>query len=269
MKLSRYRNWLMLMGVFFVLAMTAGCSETKKAAVQQPAKPVELHVSAALGLKEALLDIQKDYEKNQPQVKIVYNLAASGVLAAQIEQGAPADLFIAAANKQMNDLEAKGLIVPTARRPLVGNDLVLITAKDRKLPISSFEDLTKAASFGLGAPETVPAGQYGIEVMRKLKIWEMVKDKAILAKDVRTVVAYVETGNVDAGIVFSTVAAISDKVVIAARAPEGTHEPIVFPASILKNAGHPQEAADFLAYLSGPQGMKVFEKYGFRSLVAK
>lgn len=268
MKFSLSGKWLAILAALLVISLAVGCSTKPEPAVQL-AKPVELHVSAALGLKEALLDIQKDYEKNHPQVKIVYNLAASGVLAAQIEQGAPADLFIAAANKQMNDLEAKGLIVPTTRRPLVGNDLVLITAKDRKLPINSFEELTKAASFGLGAPETVPVGQYGIEVMRKLKIWETVKDKAVLAKDVRTIVAYVETGNVDAGIVFSTVAALSDKVVIAARAPAGTHEPIIFPATMLKNAGHPKEAADFLAYLAGPNGMKAFEKYGFRPLATK
>jgi molybdate transport system substrate-binding protein len=249
-----------------ILATTGSYLMKTETTVQKPTKPVEIYVSAAMGLKEVLLDIQKEYEGKNPNIKIVYNLAAAGALATQIEQGAPADLFISAANKQLNELQAKGLLVPNTRRPLVSNDLVLITAKPAKLPLSSFQDIEKVKSFGLGAPETVPAGQYGMEVLIKLGIWDTVKDRAVFAKDVRTIVTHVETGNVDAGIVFSTVAATSEKVQIVARAPEGSHEPIVFPAAVLSSATQPKAAGDFLAYLASPAGMDVFAKYGFKAM---
>ncbi|SMC89390.1 molybdate ABC transporter substrate-binding protein [Sporomusa malonica] len=257
---------LFMLIAVIVLTGCGGNKEVSSQAAQQT--PVELNVSAALGLKEALLDIQKDYEGKNPNIKIIYNLAASGILATQIEQGAPADLFIAAANKQLNDLQAKGLLMSNTRRPLVGNELVLITAKNAQLSLKSFQDIEKVKSFGLGAPETVPAGQYGMEVLKKIGIWDVVKDRAVLAKDVRTILTHVETGNVDGGIVFSTVAATSDKVVVVARAPAGSNEPIVFPAAVLSNAKKPQAADEFLTYLAGPEGMKVFVKYGFKAIGA-
>lgn len=255
-----------LLIILLVLVIVGGYFMKTETTVQKPTQPLEIYVSAAMGLKEALLDIQKEYEEKNPNIKIVYNLAASGALATQIEQGAPADLFISAANKQLNDLQAKGLLMSNTRRPLVGNELVLITAKSAQLSLKSFQDIEKVKSFGLGAPETVPVGQYGMEVLTKLGIWDSVKDRAVLAKDVRTIVTHVETGNVDAGIVFSTVAATSDKVEIVARAPAGSHEPIVFPAAVLSSARHPKAAGDFLDYLASPAGIKVFAKYGFKAI---
>lgn len=251
------------LAVFLLVALTAGCAGKPESAGKQP---IELNISAAMGLKEVLTDIQKDYENTHPGIKLVYNLGAAGALQKQIEQGAPADIFISAANQQVNELETKGLLAEGTRRPLVGNQLVLIVSKDAKQPIKSFQELEMIQSFGLGAPETVPAGQYGIEVLTKLGIWNSVKDKAVLAKDVRTIVTHVETGNVDAGIVFSTVAATSDKVTVVASAPEGSHEPIIFPAAMLKSTKHAKEAKEFLDYLEGNEGMKVFKKYGFTAL---
>lgn len=266
MKAGKLIRGLSIIGM---LLFVAGCSSAPQPVAQQPVKPVELNVSAALGLKDALLDIQKEFEAKHPDIKLVYNLAASGVLATQIEQGAPADVFISAAYKQINDLQGKGLLLQNTIRPLVGNDLVLIVAKNSQPAVKSFEDLANVKSFGLGAPETVPAGQYGMEVMKKIGIWEQVKDKAVLAKDVRTILAHVETGNTDAGIVFSTVAAVSDKVRIAAKAPAGTHEPIIFPAAILSGTRQPKAANEFMNYLSGPEALRIFAKYGFPAVEKK
>ena len=266
MRAGRLLKGLCITCVFFFIA---GCSSSPQPTAKPPVKPVELNVSAAMGLKDALLDIQKDYETKHPDIKLVYNLAASGVLATQIEQGAPADLFISAAYKQINDLQGKGLVLQNTIRPLVGNDLVLIVAKNSPAAVKGFEDLVNIKSFGLGAPETVPAGQYGMEVLTKLGIWEQVKGKAVLAKDIHTVLAHVETGNVDAGIVFSTVAAASDKVRIAAKAPAGTHEPIVFPAAILSGTRQPKAANEFMNYLSGPEALRIFAKYGFPAIEKK
>jgi molybdate transport system substrate-binding protein len=249
-----------LIGAFIVLVL-AGCGPRP-----EPAPPkTELNVSAALGLKEALLDIQQEYQRRNPNITIVYNLAAAGVLQAQIERGVPADVFISAARKQMDDLEQKGLLAAATRRDLIGNKLVLVVPGDSKLGLASFRDLAedKVGRFGLGTPETMPAGQYGVEVLKHVGVWDKVKEKAVLAKDVRQIIAYVETGNVDAGIVFSTVAALSNKVRVVAEAPPGSHQPIVFPGAVLKDAKQPQAAAAFLAYLSGPDAAKIFGKYGF------
>ncbi len=264
----RYRKltaWLA--GACVVLAL-AGCGgKPEPAPAPAPAK-VELNVSAALGLKEALLDIQKEYEQKNPNITIVYNLAAAGVLQTQIERGVPADVFISAAPKQMDELQKKGLLAAGTRRDLVGNKLVLVVPKDSTLGLASFADLAKdsVGRFGLGTPETMPAGQYGVEVLKHVGVWDKVKDKAVLTKDVRQIIAYVETKNVDAGIAFSTVAVLSDKVRMVADAPEGSHEPIVFPGAVLKEAKQPQAAQAFLAYLTGPDAAKVFRKYGFSVL---
>lgn len=259
-----------LIALTLIVALAGGCA-SPKSTPSSAAQPVEITVSAALGLKEALLDIQKDYEAKHPNVKIIYNLAAAGALQAQIEQGAPADIFISAAVKQLNELQKKQLINPATRKDLVGNQLVLVVPKESALNLANFKDLSldKVKNFGLGAPETVPAGQYGIEVLKHLGIWDGVKEKAVLGKDVRALVAYAETGNVEASIVFSTVAAASDKVKIAAVAPPGSHQPIIFPAAVLSGSKQPKAAEEFLNYLAGPEGMKVFVKYGFSPLGAK
>jgi len=253
-----------------ILFLANACTYNKQIAtpVQNPTnEPIELNVSAALGLKEALLDIRTEYESNHPNVKIIYNLAAAGVLQSQIEQGAPSDIFISAANKQVNALAEKNLVDAGTRKNLVSNELVLIVPKESSLGLTSFNDLTQnsVTHYGLGEPDTVPAGQYGMEVMKHLGIWEEVKSKAVLAKDVRTILSYVETGNADAGIVFSTVAATSDNIKIVATAPKDSHEPIVFPGVVLTNSKHHKIAQDFLNYLTSPAGMKVFRKYGFQT----
>ncbi len=245
-----------------MLALAAGCGTKPE---PPPAPKTELNVSAALGLREALLDIQKEYEQKNPNIKIVYNLAAAGVLQAQIERGVPADVFISAAAKQMDELQKKDLLMAATRRDLVGNKLVLVVPRDAGLNLASFRDLAekKVTRFGLGTPETMPAGQYGVEVLKHVGVWDKVKDKAVLAKDVRQILAYVETKNVDAGIVFSTVAALSDKVRVVAEAPPGSHQPIVFPGAVLKGAKNPKAAEAFLSYLSGPDAAMSFQKYGF------
>jgi molybdate transport system substrate-binding protein len=228
-------------------------------------KPMELNVSAAVSLNDALLAIQKIYPAKQPNVKINFNLGSSGALQTQIEQGAPADLFISAAAKQMDGLEKKDLLVKGTRKNILENQLVMIVPKDSTLNLKDFKDVAQdnVKKIGIGAPESVPAGQYAQEVFKYLNIWDKLQGKTVFGTDVRAVLTFVETGNVDAGIVYRTDALISDKIKIVAAAPVGSHEPIIYPAAILKNAAEPKAAADFLAFLTGPEGKAVFEKYGF------
>ena len=250
-----------------IILLITGCASSKPVSLAPP-PIIEINVSAAMGLKEALTDIQKEYAIVRPNVKIVYNYAAAGALQAQIEQDAPADVFLSAAVRPMDELQKKNLLKLETRKNLVGNQLVLIVPKDSTLNLKDFKDLMQPAvqHFGLGAPETVPAGEYGIEVLKSLGIWETVKGKAVLGKDVRTLLAYAETGNAEASIVFSTVAATSDKVKIVSAAPQGSHQPIIFLGAVLAVSKQSKAAEEFLNYLASPEGMKGFMKYGFTPL---
>jgi molybdate transport system substrate-binding protein len=183
----------------------------------------------------------------------------------QIEQGAPADLFISAAPKQMDALDQKNLIQKPTRKNLLENQLVLIVPKKSSMDVTAYDDLTKdrVKKFSIGEPETVPAGQYAQQVLKKIDLWDKVKDKAVLAKDVRSVLTYVETGNVEAGIVYQTDAAVSDKVQIVSAAPAGSHQPIIFPIAVLTGAKQPKAAEEFLTYLCSAEAKIIFEKHGF------
>lgn len=259
------RLFSFMMASLLITSFLAGCSSEKPATPATPPQKVELNVSAAVSLKDALAEIQKNYETKNVNVKLVYNLGASGALQKQIEQGAPADIFISAAPKQMNDLEEKNLVNKATRKNLVENKLVVIVPTASTLNITKYEDLTKddVQKVSIGETGSVPAGQYAQEVLKKLGIWDKIQSKAVLAKDVRTVLTYVETGNVEAGIVYKTDAVSSDKVKVAATAPEGSHQPILYPAAVLSGTKQEKAAADFLAYLSTPECKAIFEKYGF------
>lgn len=259
--------------VFVILTLIAaaafslvGCGGEKQTPpAAQQAQTVEINVSAAVSLKDALAEIQKDYQAKNPNVKLIYNLGASGALQKQIEQGAPADIFISAAPKQMNELEAKNLINKGTRKNLVENKLVVVVPKETKLNITQYEDLTQNAvqKIALGETASVPAGQYAQQVLQKLGLWDKLKERVVFAKDVRTVLAYTETGNVEAGIVYKTDATASDKVKVVAVAPEGSHEPIVYPVAVTTGTKQQQAAEAFVAYLFSADSKAIFEKYGF------
>jgi molybdate transport system substrate-binding protein len=225
----------------------------------------DLTVSAAISLKDALDEAKQIYAAENPNVAIAANYGASGTLQLQIEQGAPVDVFLSAAPKQMDALDAKGLLLEGTRKNLLRNEVVLIVPKDSSARISSFQDLTRAdvKQIALGEPVTVPAGQYAKEVLTSLGIYAAVNSKAILAKDVRQVLTYVETGNVDAGIVYATDAMSSAKVKVVATAPAKSHSPVIYPAAVIKASKNPAAARAFLNFLAGPRGRAVFQKYGF------
>ena len=159
-----------------------------------------------------------------------------------------------------------GLIEESKRIDLVGNELVLVVPNDSKKEIKAFEDLTKTDRMSIGTPEAVPAGQYAKEILEKLNVWQAIEGKIVFGKDVRQVLTYVETNNVDAGIVYKTDALISEKVMIAATAAEDSHAPIIYPLGMIKNSSHPKEAQLFYYFLQNDRSMKTFEKFGFKGL---
>lgn len=140
---------------------------------------------------------------------------------------------------------------------------MLIVPKNGESPVTNFSNLADSEKIALGTPESVPAGAYGKESLTKLSLWDKVKDKIVYGKDVRQVLSYVETGNVDAGVVYKTDALISKKVKIIDEAKADTHSPIVYPLGIVKATKHRKEAQKFYDYLQTDEAMKVFEKYGF------
>lgn len=230
-------------------------------------KQASLTVSAAISLKDALEEIKLAFEKDHPEIPVILNLGASGMLQRQIENGAPVDVFLSAAPKQMDVLEAKELVLPGTRREILRNTLVLIVPPDSS--ISGFPDLMRSSvtRVALGEASSVPAGQYAQEVLRYFKIFEDVKRKAVFAKDERQVLTYVETGNVDAGIVYGSDALARPRVKIAAEAPEISHSPIRYSAAVIRASRNLEAAREFLAYANSETAKKIFARRGFSPTV--
>jgi molybdate transport system substrate-binding protein len=227
-----------------------------------------LSISAAASLQQALKEITPIYQKSQPTVAVKYNFGASGNLQQQIEQGAPVDVFISAATKQMNALQAKGSILQDTQHNLLGNRVVLIVPKTSALGITNVRNLTgvNVKKIAVGEPRSVPVGQYSDEVFKKLGILDRVKSKLVLGNTVRNVLAAVESGNADAGIVYSTDAKISDRVKVVELISANLHSPIVYPIAVLKHSKSVQAAKDYVRFLSSSTARNVFEKYGFSTV---
>jgi len=227
--------------------------------------PVRTLVSAAASLQDSLNEIIPLYEKTHPDNQILLNLGGSGTLELQIEQGAPADLFIAAAPQPMDALESKGLLLPGTRVNLLENQIVLIAPKGAT-NVSNFQDLARSdvRLVAMGDPRSVPAGMYAQKVLEALGLYESVRQKAVLGADVRQVLGYVETGSADAGIVYATDAAISQRVKIVAFAPANSTPPVIYPAAVLRASAHQDAARNFLLFLQSDQARAIFRRYGFR-----
>lgn len=250
----------------FTLLLAAGCSsnESPDQLESEGKEQVSLTISAAASLKDALDVIQATYKEEHPEVTLKFNFGASGSLQQQISQGAPVDLFFSAAEDKFDFLVAEGMIAESDGIDLLGNELVLIGSKGASA-IQSFEDLTNSdiKKISIGTPETVPAGKYAKESLENLGIWQEIESNIVPAKDVRQVLSYVETGNVDAGIVYKTDALVSDKIEIVASADPQTHTPIIYPVGIIKDSKQYDAAKDFYEYVQTERALKVFEEYGF------
>ena len=227
--------------------------------------PVRVTVSAAASLRDALTEIGEAFKRARPDIDLAENFGASGALELQIEQGAPVDVFISASSDEMDKLAAKGLLSANTRVDLLRNELVLIAPRDSKI-VAGFRDLERAdvGTVAMGDPRTVPAGSYAQQVLTSLGMYDAVKRKMVLATDVRQVLLDVETGSAEAGFVYATDAAISNRVRVVADAPAGSHRPIVYPGAVLRDSQHADAARSFLAFLQSPVAQAAFAKQGFR-----
>ena len=260
---------LFVAGLLFLFVLRTAGSFALGAAPQQSSS---ITVSAAISLKDALdelgpiFQVQQHRKNGGSGTAVTFNYGGSGTLARQIEQGAPVDVFFSAAEKQMDELAVQGLIVADTRRDLVANALVLI-APAQSTALHSFQDLSNAAvkTIALGETSTVPAGMYARQTLEHLGLFASVEKKIVYAKDVRAVLTYVETGNADAGLVYQTDANTSTKVRVVAVAPADSHDPILYPAAVLRDAKDKVAARAFVEFLQGPDARAVFQKYGFTS----
>lgn len=227
----------------------------------------EIIVGAAASLTDAFNDIIKNFEEKHPGVKIQTTYGGSGSIQSQIEEGAPMDFFISAAEKQMDALEEKDLIDKDTRVDFLENKVVLITPTDSDLKLESFEDVANNENVNMvaiGEVESVPVGQYTKEIFENLKVWDKVEAKANWAKDVRQVLDWVSQKESPVGIVYKTDAFTEkDNVKIVTEAPEGTHKPVIYPMAVLKNTQNEKLAKAFEEYLKTDESKKILEDYGF------
>jgi molybdate transport system substrate-binding protein len=227
----------------------------------------KITVFAAASLTNVLTEISNRYASEQ-QAKVTHSFAASSALAKQIENGAPADVFISADTKWMTYLQDKKLINVASRKTFLGNKLVLIAPKGRGFDVKFDQsvDLSKAFKGKLctGDVDSVPAGIYAKESLTALGWWDDIKARIVGAQDVRGALAFVERGECTAGIVYETDAKVSDKVVIVGVFPENTHQPIVYPVAVLANAK--AAGTQYVDYLSTEPILAIFKKYGFSIL---
>ena len=236
------------------------------AAAQQGQGPT---VFAAASLKNALDDAGARWTAaGHPAAKLSF--AASNVLEAQIEQGAPADLFFSADLDWMNKAQASGLIRPGTRVDLLANAIVLVAPVDAATPVDIHPgfDLAKALGGGrlaMGNVAAVPAGKYGKAALESLGAWEGVKDHVAEAESVRAALAFVARGEAPLGIVYATDAAAEPKVKVVGTFPNGSHPPIVYPVAVTQ-ASQNADALALLAFLRGPAAREAFVRQGFTVL---
>lgn len=246
-----------------ICLLLTGCQTAMKSSDTN--KKTELVISAAASLQDALKEIESDFNDQHPNVTLTNNFGSSGALKQQIAQGAKADLFFSAAEEPFDELVQSGDIDQDHIKDAIQNELVLIVPKEGSSSLKTFNDVQHLqGKIALGTPESVPAGTYGKEIFTKLNIWDQVKKKAVYGKDVRQVLNYVETGNVEAGVVYKTDALVSKKVKIVAEANQDRHSPIIYPVGIVKETEHLDEANTFFQYLQSDTAATIFKKYGFQ-----
>jgi molybdate transport system substrate-binding protein len=223
-------------------------------------------VLAAASLTNVMQDIGKRYEADNSGKTVVFSFAASMILAKQIEASAGADMFISADSESMDYLESKNLITKATRTNLLRNRLVLVAPANSQIRLSiaprfKLAEALQGGRLALATVESVPAGRYGKAALTALGVWDSVKDHLAQGEDVRATLAYVARGEAPLGIVYATDARIEPRVRVVATFPDNTHEPILYPAALTKDAN--SGAAQFLSYLRGPKARGIFAAAGF------
>ena len=224
----------------------------------------ELTVSAAASLTNAFKEIGPLFEAQHPGTTVRFNFGASGALLQQIAKGAPADVFASADQESMDQAQAQSLVKASERRNFVSNSLVVVVPTGNAPVPGALGDLAHApyARIAIGLPASVPVGRYAKGVLEKAGLWSAVEPKMIGANNVRQALDYVSRGEVDAGFVYRTDAAlVADKVKVALTVP--TEVPVLYPIAPVAGSSHAAAAGKFVAFVLTPPAQAVFAKYGF------
>ena len=224
----------------------------------------QITVSAAASLTEAFKEIGQKFEATKSGVTVRYNFAASGVLIQQIAQGAPVDVFASADQETMNRGAEQKLIDPDTRRDFAANSVVLVAPAQGGPELKSLADLSKpeVKRIAIGKTETVPVGRYTKQSLEAANLWAPLQPKFVQADSVRQVLDYVARGEVEAGFVYRTDAAImADKVKVALTA--GGHTPVTYPVAVVSESKQKALAKEYAEYLRSPAAQDVLARFGF------
>jgi molybdate transport system substrate-binding protein len=224
----------------------------------------QVTVCAAASLTDGFKDLGRRFEASRPGVTVRFNFAASGVLLQQIRQGAPADVFASADQETMDRAVAQKLVDAASRRNFAANTLVLVEPARGGAGIQALPDLSGAGvrKIAIGKPATVPVGRYTKEALDSARLWATLEPKFVHADNARQALDYVARGEVEAGFVYRTDAALMGDRVRVVRAATG-HSPIAYPVAIVADSRQQALARDFLAFLASDAGQQVLAKYGF------
>jgi molybdate transport system substrate-binding protein len=253
---------------FGVVGLILGLSLFGLTSLAADAGKPSITVFAAASLTNVLQELGDGFTK-ETSIPVRFSFAASSTLARQIENGAPADVFLSADLEWMDYLQTRNLIQGDTRRDVLGNRLVLVAPVDSKINVKIGPRFALAAALGTGRlatgdPDTVPVGRYAREALTNLNVWNDVADRLVRADSVRSALAFVDRAEVPLGIVYETDALIDKRVRVVDVFPTDSHKPIVYPLA-LTSAAKP-DAARFVAYIRGPAGVVAFKAYGFTPL---
>ncbi|MFS1513945.1 molybdate ABC transporter substrate-binding protein [Chengkuizengella sp. SCS-71B] len=229
---------------------------------------IELNISAASSLTNALYEIKNEFEKNNTDINLIYNFGASGTLASQIKQGAPIDVFFPANQQYMDEVVKLGLIESNDIVNLLSNQIVLITKNDSDLYIDSLDELLdpKITSIAVGDPKVVPAGSYTKLLLKNLELWQELESKFIFSTNVRQALNFADTGNVDVAFVYKSDALQSNQSKIIYVADQTISDSITYPIGIINDTKNKKLAETFITFLQNEVSQNIFKEYGFLKL---
>jgi len=258
-KSSGIFNVLITVLVLSAIALFAGCVSDSSQ------ESTTITVSAASSLTDVFTDIKTEFEKDNPNIKVELNFAASGSLRQQIEGGAPVDVFASASQKHVDILEEENLTMDGSITTFASNSLVLIVPAGNSLNITSVDDLTNddVTKISIGNPETAPVGKYAKESLVDSGLWDELEEKMVYGENVRQVLTYLETGDVDAGFVYMTDAKIAKENSIEIITTVPTVTEIIYPVCIIDSSDNKEEAQVFVDYLTSETGKQILTDYGF------
>ncbi len=258
----RASRQLLLFAAACAFAVVAGCAPSAQTSAGE--QPVRVTVSAATSLKRALQEMEPLFEAENPDVDLVFNFAPSGVLARQIEQGAPVDVFVSAGPREVDSLIEAGVVAADATRTVGGNELGIIVAAQGGAPVFTVADLARARRVALGDPGTTPVGAKAKEWLTNVGVWDEVADGVVFAGNVTQVLDYVARGEVDAGVVFASEAVGRDDVTLVSTASAGELlTPIRYVGAPVSRSRHADVAVRFLDALVSEKGRAVLRRWGF------